>query len=248
MGSFLCIDHSPKIVAAASVFYALRVTGLTKNPRYKASWVQEFPEKEVEGTCGAPASRLDIIARRKFIADLTRRDASDHTRSPTVLCEEKPQRDGVEKRPHEEKSQRDGAEKRPRLTPQPAKQSVQPIMPAPADQPSVHRSSTAPLMPSNSPAPLMPSSSPAPLITSNSPAPLMPSSSPAPLMPSNSPAPLITSNSPAPLIPSTETPLLSTTLSRQTSAGTPPFTIDFGIQDESKDLFSFSPSIGNRLL
>ena len=221
MGSFLCIDHSPKIVAAASVFYALRVTGLTKNPRYKASWVQEFPEKEVEGTCGAPASRLDIIARRKFIADLTRRDASDHTRSPTVLCEEKPQRDGVEKRPHEEKSQRDGVEKRPCLTPQPAKQSVQPIMPAPADQPSVHRSSTAPLMPS---------------------------SSPAPLMPSNSPAPLMPSNSPAPLIPSTETPLLSTTLSRQTSAGTPPFTIDFGIQDESKDLFSFSPSIGNRLL
>ena len=228
MGSFLCVDHSPKVVAAASVFYALRVTGLTKNPRYKASWVQEFPEKEMEGACTATASRVDIIARRKFIADLTRRDPGDHTRSPTVLCEEeKPRRESVAKRPHAEEE----AEKRPHVAPSAGKEPV-PIVPSSAPQP---------LMPDR--APLIPAHSPAPLIPTNSPAPLIPSNSPAPLIPSNSPAPLI----PAPIRP-TETPVVRPAMSRQASTATPAFTMDVGLQDEPKNLFSFPPSIGTGLL
>ena len=222
MGSFLCVDHSPKVVAAASVFYALRVTGLTKNPRYKASWVQEFPEKEMEGACTATASRVDIIARRKFIADLTRRDPGDHTRSPTVLCEEeKPRRESVAKRPHAEEE----AEKRPHVAPSAGKEPV-PIVP------------TVPL---SAPQPLMPAR-----------APLMPAHSPAPLIPTNSPAPLIPSNSPAPLFPApirpTETPVVRPAMSRQASVATPAFTMDVGLQDEPKNLFSFPPSIGTGLL
>ena len=276
MGSFLCVDHSPKVVAAASVFYALRVTGLTKNPRYKASWVQEFPEKEMEGACTVTASRVDIIARRKFIADLTRRDPGDHTRSPTVLCEEeKPRRESVAKRPHAEEE----AEKRPHVAPsagkepapivptvplsapQPLMPDRAPLMPAHSPAPLIPSNSPAPLIPSNSPAPLIPSNSPAPLIPSNSPAPLIPTNSPAPLIPTNSPAPLIPSNSPAPLIPSnypaplfpapirpTETPVVRPAMSRQASTATPAFTMDVGLQDEPKNLFSFPPSIGTGLL
>ena len=258
MGSFLCVDHSPKVVAAASVFYALRVTGLTKNPRYKASWVQEFPEKEMEGACTATASRVDIIARRKFIADLTRRDPGDHTRSPTVLCEEeKPRRESVAKRPHAEEE----AEKRPHVAPSAGKEPV-PIVPTvPLSAPQPLMPDRAPLMPAHSPAPLIPSNSPAPLIPSNSPAPLIPTNSPAPLIPTNSPAPLIPSNSPAPLIPSnypaplfpapirpTETPVVRPAMSRQASVATPAFTMDVGLQDEPKNLFSFPPSIGTGLL
>ena len=240
MGSFLCVDHSPKVVAAASVFYALRVTGLTKNPRYKASWVQEFPEKEMEGACTATASRVDIIARRKFIADLTRRDPGDHTRSPTVLCEEeKPRRESVAKRPHAEEE----AEKRPHVAPSAGKEPA-PIVP------TVPLSAPQPLMPAR--APLMPAHSPAPLIPTNSPAPLIPTNSPAPLIPSNSPAPLIPSNSPAPLFPApirpTETPVVRPAMSRQASTATPAFTMDVGLQDEPKNLFSFPPSIGTGLL
>ena len=231
MGSFLCVDHSPKVVAAASVFYALRVTGLTKNPRYKASWVQEFPEKEMEGACTATASRVDIIARRKFIADLTRRDPGDHTRSPTVLCEEeKPRRESVAKRPHAEEE----AEKRPHVAPSAGKEPA-PIVP------TVPLSAPQPLMPAR--APLMPAHSPAPLIPTNSPAPLIPTNSPAPLIPSNYPAPLF----PAPIRP-TETPVVRPAMSRQASTATPAFTMDVGLQDEPKNLFSFPPSIGTGLL
>lgn len=51
MGSFICVDHPPKVVAGAAVLYALRVTGLVKDVNYKASWLREleFSEEEIEG-------------------------------------------------------------------------------------------------------------------------------------------------------------------------------------------------------
>ena len=51
MGSFICVDHPPKVVAGAAVLYALRVTGLVKDAHYKASWLREleFSEEEIEG-------------------------------------------------------------------------------------------------------------------------------------------------------------------------------------------------------
>ena len=54
MGSFICVDHPPKVVAGAAVLYALRVTGLVKDALYKASWLREleFSEEEIEGGVG----------------------------------------------------------------------------------------------------------------------------------------------------------------------------------------------------
>ena len=52
MGSFICVDHPPKVVAGAAVLYALRVT--VKDAHYKASWLREleFSEEEIEGRIG----------------------------------------------------------------------------------------------------------------------------------------------------------------------------------------------------
>ena len=54
MGSFICVDHPPKVVAGAAVLYALRVTGLVKDTHYRTSWLreQEFSEEEIEGWAG----------------------------------------------------------------------------------------------------------------------------------------------------------------------------------------------------
>lgn len=257
MGSFICVDHPPKVVAGAAVLYALRVTGLVKDAHYKASWLREleFSEEEIE----------EITTQRKFVAHLTHRDAKDHSRSPTIVYDEKPKSPVREKRERaveeEEAKRRRVLSDVPVGRPQPivAAPAVKEVAPVPLFVSSVE-ARPAPIVASSSPAPIMPRvSSPAPILVSNSPAPIMPRvSSPAPIMSSNSPAPIMSSNSPAPIMPRINSP--TPIMPSNSPAAIPlfpapsddeneklPLHIGFGTEEEPVGLFPFSaPAVSER--
>ena len=199
------------------------------------------------------------------MAHLTHRDAKDHSRSPTIVYDEKPKSPVREKR---ERAVEEEAKRRRVLSdvpvgrPQPivAAPAVKEVAPVPLFVSSVE-ARPAPIVASSSPAPIMPRvSSPAPILVSNSPAPIMPRvSSPAPIMSSSSPAPIMSSNSPAPIMPRINSP--TPILPSNSPAAIPlfpapsddeneklPLHIGFGTEEEPVGLFPFStPAVSERV-
>ena len=199
------------------------------------------------------------------MAHLTHRDAKDHSRSPTIVYDEKPKSPVREKR---ERAVEEEAKRRRVLSdvpvgrPQPivAAPAVKEVAPVPLFVSSVE-ARPAPIVASSSPAPIMPRvSSPAPILVSNSPAPIMPRvSSPAPIMSSNSPAPIMSSNSPAPIMPRINSP--TPIMPSNSPAAIPlfpapsddeneklPLHIGFGTEEEPVGLFPFStPAVSERV-
>lgn len=200
------------------------------------------------------------------MAHLTHRDAKDHSRSPTIVYDEKPKSPVREKRERaveeEEAKRRRVLSDVPVGRPQPivAAPAVKEVAPVPLFVSSVE-ARPAPIVASSSPAPIMPRvSSPAPILVSNSPAPIMPRvSSPAPIMSSNSPAPIMSSNSPAPIMPRINSP--TPIMPSNSPAAIPlfpapsddeneklPLHIGFGTEEEPVGLFPFStPAVSERV-
>ena len=200
------------------------------------------------------------------MAHLTHRDAKDHSRSPTIVYDEKPKSPVREKRERaveeEEAKRRRVLSDVPVGRPQPivAAPAVKEVVPVPLFVSSVE-ARPAPIVASSSPAPIMPRvSSPAPILVSNSPAPIMPRvSSPAPIMSSNSPAPIMSSSSPAPIMPRINSP--TPIMPPNSPAAIPlfpapsddeneklPLHIGFGTEEEPVGLFPFStPAVSERV-
>lgn len=200
------------------------------------------------------------------MAHLTHRDAKDHSRSPTIVYDEKPKSPVREKRERaveeEEAKRRRVLSDVPVGRPQPivAAPAVKEVAPVPLFVSSVE-ARPAPIVASSSPAPIMPRvSSPAPILVSNSPAPIMPRvSSPAPIMSSNSPAPIMSSSSPAPIMPRINSP--TPIMPSNSPAAIPlfpapsddeneklPLHIGFGTEEEPVGLFPFStPAVSERV-
>lgn len=191
------------------------------------------------------------------MAHLTHRDAKDHSRSPTIVYDEKPKSPVREKRERaveeEEAKRRRVLSDVPVGRPQPivAAPAVKEVAPVPLFVSSVE-ARPAPIVASSSPAPIMPRvSSPAPILVSNSPAPIMPRvSSPAPIMSSNSPAPIMPRiNSPTPIMPSNSPaaiPLFPAPSDDENEKL--PLHIGFGTEEEPVGLFPFStPAVSERV-
>ena len=210
------------------------------------------------------------------MAHLTHRDAKDHSRSPTIVYDEKPKSPVREKR---ERAVEEEEAKRRRVLSDVPVGRPQPIVAAPAVKevapvplfvssvearpaPIVASSSPAPIMSSSSPAPIMPRvSSPAPIMPRvNSPAPILVSNSPALIMPRvSSPAPIMSSSSPAPIMPRINSP--TPIMPSNSPAAIPlfpapsddeneklPLHIGFGTEEEPVGLFPFStPAVSERV-